>query len=465
MLASIRSHWQNAVRGFWLFPGLTAFAFAVTAVALVEVDRRAGADAIRHTFDGDASAARSILETVGGTVITVAGLAFSITVVTVQLVSSQFSPRALRSFLADRPSQLMAGAFVGIFAYCLLVLRTVRDEDGGADEFVPSVSVTVAIVLGLVGLVLLLAFIHRITQVIKVESVTARISAETLDAIDARYPEPFGPPAGQELVHAPAARGDSRPQMIRSDRSGYVRAVETDRLGKLALPGPARVHVVVKPGDQVTTSTPVARIWCPEALDDGVVDDVRGAITVQRERDVAADPAFGIRQLTDIGLRALSPGVNDPTTAITCIGYVQGALERLATRAFPEALQRPDPEGTLVELTATSFEDVLHEPFADLARVASGDARVVRAMLDALAGIAAAAVEAGAGDRAAAATAAAAEIAAPALEDARTAADRMLVADGLARVRAVRQSTRQGPDGTRLSGPSAASSTRSTGTA
>jgi uncharacterized membrane protein len=222
---------------------------------------------------------------------------------------------------------------------------------------------------------------------------------------------------------------------------------------------------VVKPGDQVTTPTPVARIWCPEPLDDGALDDVRGAITVQRERDVAADPAFGIRQLTDIGLRALSPGVNDPTTAITCIGYVQGALERLATRAFPETLQRPEPEGTLVAITATSFEDVLHEPFADLARVASEDARVVRAMLDALAGIAAAAVEAGAGDRAAAVTAAAEDIAAPALEDARTAADRMLVADGQARVRAVGQSTMQGPDGARLSGPSAASSTRSTGTA
>ncbi|HXV33975.1 MAG TPA: DUF2254 domain-containing protein [Gaiellaceae bacterium] len=467
MLAWIRSHWQNALRGFWLFPGLTALALAVLAVVLVELDRRGGAEGISHTFDGDASAARSILTTVGATVITVAGLAFSITVVTVQLVSSQFSPRTLRSFLADRPSQLIAGAFVGIFAYCLLVLRTVRDEGGRTAEFVPSLSVSVAIGLGLVGLVLLLVFIHRVTQVIKVENITGRVAAETLDAIESHYPDPFAEAGGPELAEVLAAwEASGPPRAVHPAQPGHVRAVEAGLLPKLDLPAGSRIHLAARAGDQVTTSTAVVRVWCTEPLDEGLLDDLRRLVTVERERDVAADPAFGIRQLTDVALRALSPGVNDPTTAITCIGYLQEALEQLAGRRFPDPVRRLEPGGILVAASTASFEELVREPFADLARFASGDARVVSALLDALAGIASAAGAAGAGRRVAAVLESAEEVAAPAFEDARTASDRGLVAAGLARVReSAGYSTMQGPDGTRRSGPAAASSTSSTGTA
>jgi uncharacterized membrane protein len=467
VLVWIRNRWQNALRGFWLFPGLTALALAVLAVVLVELDRRGGAEGISHTFDGDASAARSILTTVGTTVITVAGLAFSITVVTVQLVSSQFSPRTLRSFLADRPSQLIAGAFVGIFAYCLLVLRTVRDEGGGTAEFVPSLGVSGAIGLGLVGLVLLLVFIHRVTQVIKVENITGRVAAETLEAIGSHYPKPFAEPGGAPLTEVLAAwEAAAPPQAVRPARPGHVRAIETGLLPKLDLPASSLIHLAVRVGDQVTTSTAVVRVWCAEPLDEGRLADLRRLVTVERERDVAADPAFGIRQLTDVALRALSPGVNDPTTAITCIGYLQEALEQLAGRRFPDPVRHLEPGGILVAASTASFEELLREPFADLARFASGDARVVSAMLDALAGIAAAAAAVGARRRAAAVLESAEEVAAPAFEDARTAFDRGLVAAGLARVReSAGYSTMQGPDGTRLRGPSAASSTRSTGIA
>ena len=466
MLVWIRSHWQNALRGFWLFPGLTALTLAVLAVVLIELDRSAGADGISYTFDGDASAARSILTTVGATVITVAGLAFSITVVTVQLVSSQFSPRTLRSFLADRPSQLIAGAFVGIFAYCLLVLRTVRDEGGGAAEFVPSLSVSVAIGLGLVGLVLLLVFIHRVTQVIKVESITGRVAAETFEAIESHYPEAFAEESGPGLAEVVAAwEATGPPRAVHPAQPGYVRAVESDLLSKLDLPGSSRIHLPARAGDQVTTSTAVVRVWCADPLDDSLLADLRRLVVVEREREVAADPAFGIRQLTDVALRALSPGVNDPTTAITCIGYLQEAFEQLAARRFPDPVRRLEPSGVLVAASTASFEELVREPFADLARFASGDARVASALLDALAGISAAAA-AGAGSRVAAVLASAEDVAAPALEDARTASDRGLVAASLAGVReSAGYSTMQGPDGTRRSGPAAASSTRSTGTA
>lgn len=458
MLVWIRSSWQNAVRGFWLFPGLTALTLALLAVVLVEVDRGAGSGGIGHTFDGDASAARSILTTVGATLITVAGLAFSITIVTVQLVSSQFSPRTLRSFLADRPSQVIAGAFVGIFAYCLLVLRTVRTE------FVPSLSVSVAIALGLAGLVLLLVFIHRITQVIKVENITGRVAAETFAAIGRRYPDEAAPADGPDAAELLAAwERDGHPAVVCPTRPGYVREVAVDGLEDVGLPPEARVELAVAPGDQVTTSTPLARLWCSGAPDEETLEALRKLVAVERERDVAADIGFGIRQLADVALRALSPGVNDPTTAVTCIGYLQEAFEQLARRRFPDRVRRLE-DGTVAVVAVAGFEELLREPFDELGRYASPDARVAVALLDALAGIAEAARPAGSTARVEAALETAEHVADLGLDDARTDADRALIARALERVRA-RSYPMQGPEGTGRSGSSAASRTRSTGTA
>lgn len=221
MIRPIKAQWQNVSRGFWFYPGLVALAFAGLAVALVELDRALSADGLAVLFDGDASAARSILSTVAGSLITVAGLAFSITVVTSQLVSGQFTPRAIRSFFGDRVSELLAGAFVGIFAYCLVVLRAVRAESE-SDGFVPSLAVTVGILLGLVGLVLLLAFIHRITQLIKVENIAARIAGETLSSVDTLFPEPYGEPRQDGRALLAQWEADSEPVVIRPERPGYV---------------------------------------------------------------------------------------------------------------------------------------------------------------------------------------------------------------------------------------------------
>lgn len=435
----IRSQWQNVVRGFWFFPGVVAVAGVGLAFALVAIDRGAGADGLALAFDGDASAARTVLSTVGGSLITVAGLAFSITVVTLQLVSSQFTPRAVRSFLGDRPSQLVAGAFVGIFAYCLLVLRAVRDEDEGFEGFVPALAVSVSILLGLLGLVLLLAFIHRITQLVKVENIAARIASETVQAIESLYPAPYGerepsPPGAHEGPDSWERTAD--PALVRPERAGYVRSVALDELAKAGLPSGARVHIRIRPGELVTRATVLAAAWPRAAVDEKAMKQLRGLVSVQSERDVAQDAGFGIRQLADVAVRALSPGVNDPTTAITCIGYLRDALEFLAERRFPERLRRLEEADLVVYTEADDFDGLLREGFAEIGRFGRTNARVVLAVLDALAGVAAAAAKVAARGHAEAAAALAAEIAAPAVEDARSDRERRLLETALARARA-----------------------------
>ena len=429
----IRSQWQNVARGFWFFPGVVALAGAALAVGLVEIDRTAGRDGVPAAFDGDASAARTILETVAGSLITVGGLAFSITVVTLQLVSSQFTPRALRSFLGDRPSQLVAGAFVGIFVYCLLVLRAVRDDDG-AGGFVPALAVTGSIVLGLVGLVLLLVFIHRIAQLIKVENIAAHIASETAAAVERLYPEEYGAETARD--DAPASwRATGAPALVRPRRPGYVRAVALDDFADAGLPETTRAHVSVRPGDQVTRATVLMHVWPGEEIDAAARERLRSLVSIQSERDVAQDAAFGLRQLADIAVRALSPGVNDPTTAVTCVGYLRDALEILGGRRLPDRLRRLGETDLLVYAEAQGFRELLREAFAEIGRFARTNARVAGAVLDALAGVAASAARADAGERAADAFELAEEIAGPAMEDARTGPERRMLEAGLERVR------------------------------
>jgi uncharacterized membrane protein len=410
----LQTRLRNVLYGFWLVPGAVAASLAVLAIVLVEVDH--GLDGDAGFFSGEADAARVVLSVVAGSLITVAGLAFSITVLTLQLVSSQYTPRAVRSLMGDRTTQVVAGAFVGVFAYCLLVLRSIRED------FVPSLAISGAIVLGLGGLALLLVFIHHFGQSIKVDEICARISRETLSRIEQLYPEPYGDPEPTRSPFAGPARD------VHVGRPGWVRAVAIDRLAA-NLPGARSVEVLVVPGDFVTAAKPVARVRPPEASASSAAD----AFEISRERDLDQDVGFGIRQLADVAVRALSPGVNDPTTAVTCIGYLGAILEQFAGKATPDPDRRFDG-GLVVRAPGPSFERLVGESFHEIGRFGQDDVRVVGAVLDALERVGRVAADVHAVDRAAVVETVAAEIAGPALERVRTDRERMLIAVRAARI-------------------------------
>lgn len=431
----LRAYARKLADGFWLVPLATGGGLALLAAGLLALDRAGGADGVGIGFDGDASAARDLLATVAGSLITVVGLTFSLTIVTLQLVSGQFTPRALRGLLADRLTQLVAGTFVGIVAYALLVLASVRDSADGVDGFVPSLATSVAIILTLAALVLLVVFVHHIGRTIQVSSIAARVADQTLAAVVRLYPEPFG----EELEEPPgpalaAWRAEAAPLVVRPRRPGYVQAVLIDDLvHALAAGRKSRVAVAVQPGDFVTAETPAVEVWAagdPEAAEKATAR----ALVVDDERDVRQDPAFGVQQLADIALRAISPGVNDPTTAVTCIGYLRAVLERLACRRFPPELRRHEDTGVSVVAPRREFEEYLELAVAEVGRYATADARVAGTILEALAPVAAAARRAGAADRASAVLAVARRVAGPAVEDARTEEDREALRAHLARV-------------------------------
>jgi len=372
---------RNLRYGFLLRPFLATTALAVLAFVLVQIDRAAGKEGVEFGFGAGPDGARSVLSTIAASLITVAGLTFSIMIVTLQLVSQQFSPRALRTFLGDRLNQFIAGYFIGVFVYCLLVLRTVRAGAGDDERFVPALSITVAIVLALVALALLLVFIDRMASRIQVSTIASDVAHETLGTLDDIYPESFGKSAEGDWQHELAAwRAASLPESVYASRPGYVQTAEIDDVPEAEGSPGLRIHVRVAPGQFVTEAQPTAEVWHGEH--DGRVEDaLERAIVIGNERDLAQDAGYGVRQLADIAKRAISPSMNDPTTAWTCIHYIRAILERLACREFPAMLRRYDGGRIAVIARRAEWDEYVEAGLVQVARHAR-DPRVAGALAE-----------------------------------------------------------------------------------
>ncbi len=365
-------------QGLWFVPALIVVLDGALSVGLVALDRHTGFTG-GPLFQGDAPAARTVLSVISGSLITVAGLTFSLTIVVLQLTSSQFSPRILRTFFGDRLTQITVGSFVGIFVYSILVLRSV------SGTFVPRLSVTVASALAIAAVVLLIVFIHHISQLIQVSTVVGDIAAKTLARLDVLYPAAHGE---TEEIDADALLAEwqlEQPGFVLPDRPGFVRRVDLDLLVAALAQRADRAALLVRPGDFVSVEQPIAAVW-PAAQARECGDPVRRAFQIERERDLDQDLEFGLRQLTDTAVKAMSPGINDPTTAWTCVGYLRSILARLAGRAFPTRLRFYPEAGLTLVVQRREFDEYL-ESLVEIGRYSTADARVTVALLGALQGV------------------------------------------------------------------------------
>jgi uncharacterized membrane protein len=346
--------WQrlrHLADGLWLVPGLVVCVFALLGIVVGELERSGRTTNSPFVYSGDASAAATILSTIAGSLITVAGLTFSITIVTLQLVSSQYSPLALRDFLVDRVTQLTAGVFVGVFAFSLLVLRTVS---AGAER-VPQVGVTLAIGLAVGALGLLLFFIHHTLSRMRV----GRIAADIRRRAERVHPTHED---GSRLARPDPAEGAS----VHASSAGFVVRVDLATLERSLPPGATSVRVHARVGDFVVPGACVLDVTVAELGRDEAAR-LADAVVVGDERDMREDEALGLRQLADIALRALSPALDDPTTACTCIGHMTALLQPLS--------ERPDGSQSLalrsgsvdVSLARVRFDELL-EPLLEVGR-------------------------------------------------------------------------------------------------
>lgn len=341
---------QESLRtGFWAVPTACVLVAAGLAIGLVFVDRELSADLGRFTFGAGADGAREVLSAITTSMITFTGLVFSITIVVLQLTSSQFSPRVLRTFLRDR-QQLSLGVFIATFVYAVLVLRTVNGLDD--DLFVPAVSTSVGVLLLLVSVGVFVAYIHHVATAIQVSSILHSIGEETRGLLEREMPT--------GLPHTPIVlRPRETPvAVLPAPRPGVLVHVEAAALAEQAATADVVLVMALHLGDFIPEGAPLVEVHRGDAaqLDDKAV---RRCISLAGERTTQSDVAFGFRQLSDIAARALSPGVNDPTTAVQALDEAHDLLRRLATRHLPPGAVA-DAEGQIrLYLPPPLLEDYL----------------------------------------------------------------------------------------------------------
>lgn len=362
----------------WFVPTICTVAAAALATGLIRVsevtDLEAGS--LPLIFSAGVDGARAMLQAIAGSIITVAGVTFSITIVALQLTSTQFSPRVLRNFLSDRANQLVLGVFVGTFTYALLVLRSIQSEDGSAEAFVPSLAITGALLLTLVSMAMLIHFIHHISIRIQVTSIVASVAEDTLHAVremSSRWQEdedrPWRPVATGSAAAVPPS-GSLPPEAVPSShrlvparQSGYLQFVQIQRLIEAADEAGGRLRLLVAPGTWVQAGVPCAALESstgdagadPERLAQAVED----AFGLGHERSMAEDVAFGIQQLVDIAIKALSPSVNDPTTAMNCIDRLVQILVAAGANPDPPRVFTGVDRPGIVEVPFPGFDELV----------------------------------------------------------------------------------------------------------
>lgn len=332
------TRWHRVWRPFWVLPMVIVVVAVVVGYLMPELDRLAS-DELPYVFPGGPSAARDMLGTIAGAMISVTGLVFSITMVVVQLASSQYSPRVMGDFLGSRVTQVTLGIFAASFAYALTVLRSVRGESGDGGAFVPQVSVTLSFLLVLASVGMFLAFIHHITHSIQVSSIVTHLGDSTVGVVERYFPEPVAP--GARLGTARWEPGDLAPQTVAAREHGAVVEVDHRALVARAEQDDVVVEILVQVGEFVPEGIPALRVWRRRgapALSDDRLAPYRRLVAVEQDRLPDQDPALGIRKLVDIAERALSPGINDPTTAVQVLDELHRILRPMVARAELPAL-------------------------------------------------------------------------------------------------------------------------------
>lgn len=340
--------WDSLRSSYWFVPSLMAVGAVLLSFGMIALDRRLGdtgiVKRIGWIYSGSPEGARALLSMVAGSMITVAGTTFSIVIVALTLASSQFGPRILRNFMRDTGNQVVLGTFIATFIYCLLLLRTIRGLDG--DRFIPQLSITVAVGLALIGLGVLIFFIHHAARSIQAPYIVAHVGHELQEQIAHVFPEHVGreaAPREQENLPENFAAGAG---VVCSERDGYIQAMDEDALLELATECDLILRLEHRPGEWVVCDAPLAEVWPAGRLDGAVADRLRDAYVFGIERTQTQDVEFAARQLEEIAVRALSPGINDPFTAMNCLDWLGAGLVRMLQRRSPAA-QRYDRTGTL----------------------------------------------------------------------------------------------------------------------
>lgn len=400
MRARLANLWDSFRSSFWFVPSIMSLFAIALALGTCQLDELiASSNRELSWFSTTAEAARSTLSSVAGATIALAGVVFSITVLTLSIASSQFGSRLVRNVMSDSIADLVIGQYVGTSLYCMLVLQTVREGKNGTDVFTPQLGTAVGLILGLICMGMLILFIHHVATAMQAPTIITAVARDLDLAVDRLFPERIGERPDEE--ESRLSIEDLRAELsdnnitVASQAEGYIEGIDGDSLVSLACDAEGVVELLCKPGDFVTRDKLLARIWLPrdtektEDMTTSYINSVNRVIIVGPRRTPRQDVGYAARELVEIALRALSPGINDPFTAMSCVDRLGGALGRLVERSVPVRIRRDgESVARVLIIEADGFPEVLIQSFGQIREYGAGSTAVSLTILKALTEIA-----------------------------------------------------------------------------
>jgi uncharacterized membrane protein len=395
MQAKLLHLWYKIRASLWFIPSLMLIAAFFLSFVLIYVDVLAynmgWFDSLNKFYPSKPEGARALLSTVAGSMITVAGVVFSITMVALTLASSQFGPRLLVNFMRDRGNQLVLGTFISTFVYCLLVLRTIRS--GEDTSFVPQVAVTFALMMTIASIIVFIYFIHHASSSIQASHVIATVNGDLRNTINRLFPEKIDYEEHDKWSHLRIlsdipSNFEKETIEITAPRSGYLQAIDVNGLINIATDAGIIIKLELRPGNYVIELSRLASVWPGEKINQGQKDKVIDVFIIGQDRTYEQDLEFAFDQLVEIAIRALSPGINDPFTAIICIDRIGSALSQLAQRQFPSPYLYNKNNKLCVISKPTLFSDIADAAFNQIRQYGRSSAAVTIHLLEVIGKIA-----------------------------------------------------------------------------
>lgn len=386
-MTKTENFWKRLTATLWFVPILLAFCGALLGFVAVAVDSLVGSRLgyFPRLLGVEPSGASNVLAIIAGSTITVAGTVYSITIVALTLASTQFSPRILRNFMRDTGNQVVLGVLVGIFAYCIIVLRTIKTDGTAQENFVPSIAVIFGVLLGLIGVGFLIYFIHHVAISIQATSIISSIANETIAEIK-KLPVDFSPRhrlGAQDSAFLEKAQW----RQIPSTATGYIQNADIRALIALARKHDLIIGVRQRVGAFVINGLPafdVVKYKSDFQPDEPMIAEFNDVFDTGNFRTVEGDIAFGVRQIVDVALKALSPAINDSTTGVTCIDYLTAILVELARRPSPSPYIYDANDTLRVIFEHQRFEDFFDLAFNQIRQSAGGNIAVILRLLTAI---------------------------------------------------------------------------------
>ena len=379
--------WREIKSSFWFLPTtiiLIAICFAFGLIYLDNYFTFEPKGIASFAFSASVHSARSVLSTISGAMITVAGTVFSITLVALALAASQFGSRILRSFMTQRINQVVLGSYIATYVYTLIVLNSISDTEDV--RFIPILSVAFAIIVTIANIVLLIIFIHHIAVSIQADYIIAEITRTFFNDAKYHFAESKNNDGKQDL---PPEKEDylnhfAQKEPVSTDDYGYLQDINYEKLFDFAIAHNSLAILHNKPGDFLVKDTKIAFIYSNETIDKKDLQELKAAFIIGKLRTPQQDAEYSIQQIVQIAVRALSPSINDPFTAISCIHNLTSILCYLTGIKFPSGSWYDDNGELRIRLKTIRFEDILNASFNQIKNYSAGNPVIFQTLMNSL---------------------------------------------------------------------------------